>query len=447
MLEEFTGFITDNRLFSKDSRILIALSGGIDSVVMTDLFHRAGYTFSLAHVNFQLRGEESDRDERFVRELAAHYQAEIFINHVDTSGYAKRHRISIQVAARDIRYQWFNELMLKHSYDYVATAHHLDDQVETFLINLVRGTGIAGLHGIPVKQDKIIRPLMFATRQEIENYAKEHHLDFVEDSSNKSDKYTRNRIRNKIIPQLEKINPAFRETLHETIRNISEAEAIYRKAIEDTRNSILEKRGNLITIPVDQFFGLEPLKTMAFELLTPYGFNKSNIDDILGLQDAITGKEVVSPTHRLVKDRELFIIVPRHDQVQKNEFDLNWGDLLTGLVQPVSLSFEIMNKVPAILKISASQALLDLDKLSFPLKIRKWKRGDRFVPLGMKTPKKLSDFFIDLKFSIIEKENQWLLCSGDDIVWVVGQRIDDRYKVTTNSLKILKIRVNPSHPR
>ncbi len=443
MLDEFTGFITDNLLFSKDSRILLALSGGVDSVVMTDLFHRAGYTFSLAHVNFQLRGDESDRDEQFVRKLAAHYQVEIHVSHVDTAGYARKHRISIQVAARDIRYQWFNELMVRHGYDYVATAHHLDDRIETFLINLARGTGIEGLHGIPARQGKIVRPLLFATRKQIEDHAKENRLDFVEDSSNRSLKYTRNRIRHKIIPELEKINPSFRKTLAETMHNISDAEMIYLQAIEDIRNSILDQRGNLITISLNKFFSMVPLKTLAFELLSPYGFNKSNIDDIVGLQEAITGKEVISPTHRLVKDRELFIIVPRHDLKLKKEYELNWNDLQIGIEVPVRLSFVVMDKIPASLKSPADVALLDLDKLQFPLRLRKWKRGDRFIPFGMVKPKKLSDFFTDLKFSKIEKENQWLLCSGDDIVWVIGKRMDDRYKVEPGFTRILKIEYLP----
>lgn len=416
MLDEFTGFITDNLLFSRESRILLAVSGGVDSVVMTDLFHQAGYNFSLAHVNFHLRGDESDRDERFVRKLAAHYQAQIHVNHVDIAGYAKRYRISIQVAARDIRYQWFYELMLRQGYDYVATAHHLDDQVETFLINLARGTGIAGLHGIPVRQGKIVRPLLFATRKQIEDYASAHRLDFIEDSSNRSLKYTRNRIRHKIIPELEKINPSFRATLAETINNISDAEKIYLQAIEDTRNSIIDQRGNLITISVSQFFNLAPLKTLAFELLSPFGFNKSNIEDIIGLRDAVTGKEVISPTYRLVKDRELFIIVPRHDLKIKSEYELNRNDLQIGIDVPVQLSFAVMENIPASLKFPANVALLDLDKLLFPLRLRKWKRGDRFIPFGMSGSIKLSDFFINQKMSKIEKENQWLLCSGTDIV-------------------------------
>lgn len=441
MLDEFTGFITDNLLFSRESRILLAVSGGIDSVVMTDLFHQAGYNFSLAHVNFHLRGDESDRDERFVRKLAAHYQAQINVNHVDTAGYAKRYGISIQVAARDIRYQWFDELLRQQGFDQVATAHHLDDQVETFLINLARGTGIAGLHGIPVRQGKIVRPLLFATRKQIEDYANAHRLDFIEDSSNRSLKYTRNRIRHKIIPELEKINPSFRATLAETINNISDAEKIYLQAIEDTRNSIIDQRGNLITISVSQFFNLAPLKTLAFELLSPFGFNKSNIEDIIGLRDAVTGKEIISPTHRLVKDRELFIIVPRHDLKIKNEYELNRNDLQIGIDVPVKLSFVVMENIPASLKFPANVALLDLDKLLFPLRLRKWKRDDRFIPFGMSGSIKLSDFFINQKMSKIEKENQWLLCSGTDIVWVIGRRIDDRYKIHRETQKILRISI------
>jgi tRNA(Ile)-lysidine synthase len=235
------------------------------------------------------------------------------------------------------------------------------------------------------------------------------------------------------------INPSFRETLLETIRNIKEAEEIYQKAISDTRDSILEKRGNLLLMPVREFYKLEPLKTLAFELLSPYGFNKSDIYDIIGLKDAIPGKEVISPTHRLVKDRESLILVPRHDTRLAKEYEISSNELRTGIKEPVSLSFEILHEVPADLKLPSGVALLDLNWLVFPLLIRKWKRGDHFIPFGMSKPKKLSDFFIDQKFSRIDKENQWLLCSGDEIVWVIGHRINDLFKIVPGTVKILKI--------
>jgi tRNA(Ile)-lysidine synthase len=443
MLDQFKTFIRSRNLFTLQQKILLAVSGGIDSVVMTDLFYKAGFSFAVAHVNFQLRGEESARDESFVRQLAENYHVEIYVKQAATADYARKHKVSIQVAAREIRYAWFEELSVKQGYDLVATAHHLDDQVETFLINLSRGTGIAGLHGIPVRQGKVIRPLMFTGREEILAYAIENQLSFVEDSSNKSLKYTRNRIRHKIIPQLEKLNPSFKKVLNETIGNISDVEIIYKKAIEDIRNPMLEKRGDAVIISIKEFFGLDPIKAYAFELLSPYGFNLSNINDIIRLKNAIPGKEVLSDTHRLIRDRDELIILPRKDIAEVSEYEVNVVDLQKGIFKPVRLYFELIEKRPAELKIPTDTAFLDLEKLEFPLKIRKWRRGDVFFPFGMTGSKKLSDFFTDLKFSKIDKENQWLLCSGDKIAWIIGQRIDDRFKIDRNSKRILKLNFFP----
>jgi len=438
MLSDFTSFNTVNHLVDNSSQTLLAVSGGIDSIVMTDLFHRAGFSFSIAHANFQLRGEESSRDELFVRKLAEKYKVKVFVKHFETAKYARKNKLSIQVAARQLRYEWFDELLVKHGFDRIAAAHHLDDQVETFLINLARGTGIAGLHGILPLQGNIIRPMLFTGRKEIEAYADAQHLEFVEDSSNKSVKYTRNRIRHKVIPELEKINPSFRKALTDTILNIRDAEAIYRNAIEEKRSSIFEVKGESVYIPLKVFFNLKPLLSWAYELLSPYGFNLSNLKDIIGLKEAVAGKEVVSPTHRLVRDRDYLIIVPGGESCEK-EYSLHAGDLLQGITSPVKLTFEIMDKAPDKFEDEKNSAYLDFDKLEFPLQIRKWRRGDYFYPLGMSQRKRLSDFFIDLKFSKIDKENQWLLCSGVDIVWVIGQRIDDRYKIMPGTVRIFKI--------
>jgi tRNA(Ile)-lysidine synthase len=440
MLSEFIKFIKEKDLVGHGARTLLAVSGGIDSAIMTDLFHRAGFVFDLAHVNFHLRGDESMQDELFVRNLAEKYKVRVFVNHFETLKFARKNKVSIQVAARQLRYDWFEKLINEQGYDHVATAHHLDDQVETFLINLARGTGIAGLHGILPKHGKIIRPMLFTGRKEIEAYAEANHLDFVEDSSNLSTKYTRNRIRHKVIPQLEMINPSFSQELKMTIDHIRDTEIIFRQAISQKRKELLHPKGDEFTIPANLFFSLKPLATWAFELLSPFGFNQANIKDVIGMVDSIPGKEVHSATHRVIKDRDQLIIAPRGKSGLETTYLVTADDLLDEAINyPVNLGFEILHEIPAEFADPANTAFIDYDKLDFPLLIRKWCRGDFFYPMGMTQRKKLSDFFTDQKFSSIHKERQWLLCSGKDIVWVIGHRIDDRFKITSSSRKILKI--------
>jgi tRNA(Ile)-lysidine synthase len=439
MLEVFLNFIEQEKLISKGDSTLLAVSGGVDSVVMTNLFSRTGLDYGICHANFQLRGEESKRDELFVRELAGKYNKPVHIRSFDTKKYAKTHKLSLQVAARHIRYEWFEELLSEYGYQQVATAHHLDDQVETFLINLVRGTGIAGLHGIRCKQGNIIRPLMFTGRSEIEEYAGKHKLPFVEDSSNKSLKYTRNRIRQKVIPQLMKMNPSFRQALDQTIHNINDTEIIFRSVVEKKRNEIFEIEGDSISVPIQSFLKLEPINTWAYELLSPYGFNLSNVRDVIGITSAIPGKEVLSETHRLLKDRDKLIIIPREKPGEHVIYSIHENDLPKGIHEPIILKFEVMENPPEKLDHPSGIAFFDFNKLEFPLTLRKWKRGDYFFPLGMKSRKKLSDFFTDLKYSRFDKENQWLLCSGESVTWIVGKRIDERYKIDAGTQKILKV--------
>lgn len=441
MLEEFKGYIQKEDLFLSKAKVLLAVSGGIDSVVMTDLFHRAGYKFGIAHCNFHLRGEESDGDQVFVRKMAEKYKVLCYCKSFKTDEYAEENGLSIQMAARTLRYDWFEKVLKTENFTYLATAHHLDDQVETFFINLLHGTGIAGLHGILPKSNSLVHPLMFAYRKDIEKYATENKLDYREDSSNKSIKYKRNRLRNQIIPLMQKLNPELSQTINKNIERFREIEYIYRVAIQKEKEKVFFERPNKILISIPLLKKLHPLKTYLYEFLTPYNFSYAIVNDITEALDDISGKQFFSPTHRIVKDRDLLIIAKRKKSVEEEgPFIINEDD--TKIEKPINIDI-LRIPVTEDIRISSSRkvACLDLDKVKFPLQLRKWRMGDYFYPLGMKTRKKISDFFIDNKFSIIDKENTWLLCSGRRILWIVGYRIDDRFKVTQETQNMLRFKI------
>ena len=441
MLIEFRNFIQKEDLFMPKAKVLLAVSGGVDSVVMTDLFLKAGYSFGIAHCNFQLRGVESGLDQKFVKALAKKCNVPFYLNKFSTKDYADENGLSIQMAARNLRYDWFDNVLKTERYDYIATAHHLDDQIETFFINLLHGTGISGLHGILPKINSLIHPMMFAYRNDIEKYACENDLEYREDSSNKSLRYKRNRLRLQIIPQMQKLNPELSCTINKNIERFREIEYIYRRAIEREKEKVFFKRPNKTLISIPLLIKLKPLKTYLYEFLLPYDFSFPIVCDIADALGNISGKQFFSPSHRLIKDRDLLIITKRRNDVEEEGpvYISKTDDLIE---YPVNIEikrfhFDTNFKIPS----SRMIACLDMDKLSFPLKLRKWKKGDYFFPLGMKTRKKISDFFIDNKFSIIDKENTWLLCSGRRITWVVGYRIDDRFKVTQDTRNIIQLKV------
>ena len=440
MLEKFESFVSDNNLFSKDDRILIALSGGVDSVVLATLMHKANYNIALAHCNFHLRDEESNRDEAFVRSWAKENNVELFVKEFDTYGYMKENKISLEMAARDLRYEWFNSLMETKKFDFLCTAHHLDDSIETFFINLLRGTGIAGLHGIQAKNDKITRPLLFATREEILNYAKENNITYVEDSTNAETKFTRNKIRHNLFPILREINPNFENALKKDIEYLNDTEFIFRKEIEKAKSEIIETEQEVIKINISKLKQLNPMKIYLYEILSEYGFNETNTNDILPCLDEISGKQFFSKTHRLVKDREyIFIDVIKNNTT--NDFFLI-DNCQSSLIDPLKMQIELLRDLKFI-NISKDKniAMLDADLLKFPLILRKWRQGDSFVPFGMKKEKKLSDYFTSNKYSLLDKENQWILCSEDKILWIVGERIDDRFRISNKTKNILKIEI------
>jgi tRNA(Ile)-lysidine synthase len=438
MIDQFRSFIRDNHLIRKSDKILLTVSGGIDSIVMLDLFNRSGYNCGIAHCNFGLRGDESDGDEDFVRQLAYQYNVKFYCNHFNTEEYAREENISIQMAARKLRYDWFEKVRQSHPYNLIATAHNQDDVLETFFINLARGSGIRGLTGIKALQGRIIRPLLFAPRSLIEAYANKQSLSFREDSSNASEKYIRNKIRHKILPLFEEINPGFRNTLMETILKLRDTEAIFCDDINMMRKELLTVQDDMISISLDKLRELPQRKTYLFEFLSEYHFTPKQIHDIDEAINATSGKQFFSTTNRLVKDRSKLIITPIGEEEYRRYYI---GEGSNQIYEPVHLEFILIEHTKSFRIPSESNiACLDYDLLTFPLLIRKWKSGDYFQPLGMKHRKKLSNFLVDQKLSIVEKENLWLLVNKEDIVWVINQRIDERYKITSKTRQVLMIK-------
>jgi tRNA(Ile)-lysidine synthase len=441
MLQAFKAYIKDAGLFDQADRILLAVSGGVDSIVMVQLFKDAGFNFGIAHVNFGLRGDESDGDEAFVKNISEQMGVPFYVRHFNTKQYASGQKISIQMAARDLRYAWFDELAIEHGYHFVATAHHLDDQAETFFINVLRGTGISGMHGIMPKQGKIIRPLMFTTREKIMSIALDLNLAWREDRSNKSRKYLRNKLRLDVLAELYKINPLFSHKLNESITHLRDVETIYNNHIAGVTADLVQHKPEGTFISIDWVYEYEPHNTYLYELLKPYGFSYPVVKEIVRSLDTFSGKIFYSPTHRLLRDRENFIIQPLTD-LSADHFN---GEVfylekeILNIEHPVCLCMHQTDNITDLPMGKASIACLDMEKLKFPLKLRKWEKGDWFMPLGLKSKKKLSDFFINQKLSLADKEKTWLLLSGEDIVWVIGKRIDNRFRITPKTKKAFVI--------
>ncbi|MBR1768985.1 MAG: tRNA lysidine(34) synthetase TilS [Bacteroidales bacterium] len=443
MLQEFQHYIKEKELFERKDKILLAISGGVDSMVMLDLFKRSHYKFSIAHCNFHLRGEESVRDENFVRDFAEKNGIELFVQNFDTFAYMEKEKKSLEMSARDLRYDWFNKLLEEHQFSFLATAHHSDDSAETFIINLLRGTGIAGLHGILPKSGTLIRPLLFASRRNIREYALKHNISFVEDSTNKDNKFTRNKIRNEVVPILRDISPNFDTIIRKTIERLRETELVFRSVVEEKKKDILRNEKDYIKISIDEAKNLKPLHIFMYEILSEFGFNETNINSVCEALDdnASSGKVFFSEQYRLLRDRKYLFITKREKESNQNVYLID--DYQTNMKNPVSLQIETLRDLNFIrIPKEKNVAMLDYDLLKFPLQLRHWKKGDAFVPFGMHGKQKLSDFFTNQKFSILDKENQWLLCSGEDIIWVLGLRIDDRFKITDKTKTIYKIEID-----
>lgn len=437
MQTEFLQYITQKDLCNKSNNILIGLSGGIDSVCMFHLFRLSGFQISIAHCNFQLRGDESDGDNQFVENLAKEFDIPLFTIRFNTKEVAKSQGISIQMAARDLRYEWFEELRNKYNYDYVAIAHNSDDVIETFLINLSRGSGIRGFTGIKPKSGNIIRPLLFASRKKINAFIIENNLKYREDSSNSSVKYSRNLIRHEIIPLFEKVNSRFRDTMIENIARLQDTEKIYNQAIAKDIQSIKWDKGQKIFISIDKLKKLNSITTYLHEILNHFGFSNTQVHDIANSLDSTSGKQFFTLTHRLIKDRNE-LIVEEISVTDKNSYLINYSN--DKLELPIKLNISKFERSDNFKITKESNiGLFDLNLIEFPLTLRKWRKGDYFVPLGMQNLKKISDFFIDNKLSLSEKEDMWIIESGNKIIWIVGKRIDNRFKITDNTKSILKI--------
>ena len=421
-------FITEKSLFKRDDKLILGISGGADSVCLMHILLALGCSFELAHCNFNLRGEESDADEDFVKELAKKYQLKIHVKQFDTLAYADENKISTQMAARDLRYAWFDKLLIKSSAKYLAIAHHANDDVETFFINLVRGSGLKGFLGIKEKNNAIVRPLLEVSRLEIKHFLQVRGLFFRDDSSNISVKYLRNKIRHELMPLLAEMNPSIQQTVKDEMRILEGVAQIYAAKVEEVRKDLFQEKNGIVQFETAALLALNPLYNYLYELLVPYGFY--SVEAISKALDGQSGKQFFSATHQLVVDRENIFISPLN---KENEvFEITEKTKI--LVYPLDLKFRLTEDKTIIYDNDIAQ--LDVEKLKFPLTLRKWKQGDKFMPLGMKKFKKLSDFFIDNKFSIIDKQEQWLLCSDIDIVWLVGCRIDERYKLETNTKKV-----------
>ena len=487
LLERFKVFIKQQNLFHQKDQLLLAVSGGVDSVVLCELCKQAGYNFIIAHCNFQLRGKESERDKQFVIALGHKYGAEVLVRDFDTEKYAQENKKGIQEAARDLRYEWFGEIVSRQSsvvsrqsvlqsgrnhkheasshvsrlttHDPIAThhspltthlltAHHADDNIETLMMNFFRGTGLHGLEGIPVRQQYIRRPLLTFWKEELIQFAKENRVEFVEDSSNQLTKYTRNFFRNEIIPLISKVYPQVKTNLQDNINRFHEIQRLYQTSVEELKRKLCKVKSDEIRIPIKQLMSHRN-RALIFEIISDYGFTERQVDEVIKLADAESGKFIHSPTtlHRIIKFRNWFIISKDQSadaetvvieegvkNVQCSMFNVQFSTVLSDKFAISNFKSQTSNSI----------ACVDAGEITYPLILRKWKQGDYFYPLGMRKKKKLARFFIDQKLSKTEREKTWVIEMNKKIVWVVGLRIDDRFRITEKTKEILRISLETS---
>ncbi len=448
MLERFATYINRCNLLAEGEKVVLALSGGIDSMVLADLLLKSKVDFVVAHCNFHLRGEESDGDEQFVRDFAEKIGVQYFVKHFETENYAAENGVSIEMAARDLRYAWFEELRQQLGCDKIAVAHHADDQTETFFINLLRGAGLNGLKGMRPQNGAIIRPLLWASREQIRQYAVENQIVWRDDHTNAESVYLRNKIRNQLLPVFDELHPEARQGLYKSLEHLSSENELYRELLNEKLEQIVEQDGDVQRLPYSKLVKSkvpEPVEgpvysfQLLFEWLRQFGFNTDQCQFIYDAIEIGIGNQYCSPTHRLVIGRNELQLSEIKDVVDE-EIQIAAGE--ERIEKPLLLRFSRFDKTAGfVIDKSPNVAQLDFDKLKFPLTLRHWRYGDRFHPLGMKGSKLLSDFFVDQKFTDAQKRNVFLLVSAENVVlWVVGHRIDDRFKVTAQTKYIFVCR-------
>lgn len=437
LLKRFKETFEQQQFNTSGKSVLLAVSGGIDSMAMANLFLSAGFSFAVAHCNFQLRGQEADKDEQLVKNWCEEHNVTFHVTRFDTQAKVDEWKKSIQETARILRYDWLEDIRKQNGYSFIATAHHANDNAETLLMHLFKGTGISGLHGIPLVNGNIIRPILFAPKNEITAYAQVHNIPYRDDASNASDKYLRNQVRLNILPEIEKSFPNIIANLDNSIRRFSEAEQLYNKAIEQERKKLVENRGNDLYISVRKLSKRQPLATICYELFSPYGFTSAQVPHIIELLDAASGHIMLSPTHRIIRDRAFLIIT----QLAADAADIIPIDDIPATINTGEQSFRFAyEQKPSSIPSDNNIAFIDAAKLEQPLLLRRWRQGDYFYPLGMgMKKKKLSRYLVDQKIPIHEKENIWVLESNKRIVWIAGHRLDERFKLKPATGKVLKI--------
>ncbi len=433
MIDTIRSFIEKENLLSTEVPVIVGLSGGMDSMALLDILTLLGYRCVAAHCNFHLRGEESDRDEEFVKRWCKGVDVPFVSVDFDTRQYASDKKISIEMAARELRYRWFEMMRLQYDAAAIAVAHHRDDSVETVLLNLIRGTGIKGLTGISPKNNRVVRPLLCVSREEIARYMAERDIPYMTDSTNNDDLYLRNALRLHVIPLLEELNPSVKETIYRTTQQVAEAEKVYSASVRESIENVFKHN----RIDIQTLRKTPSPQSVLFELLTPMGFGPSPIRDICKSMDAEPGKIFYAEPYRVIKDRDYFLI-DRIPDVAATDQTFLIETQTEEIFNPLHLTFRTLS-LPVGIQRDKRFLYADYDRLKFPLTLRKWQQGDWFIPFGMKGRKKLSDYFTNRKFNLKDKEDVWVLLSGEEIVWIVGERSDDRFRVTESTANIFHI--------